>query len=300
MRHCILLLILVVSISSCHQTKLDNEQAYKFLDSVDEQMNTNSEVKKQFLDELTNAERLVYVNQKAIIDTKQLQQLYEDAKKDIDIRMANLASIKEFDENIGYKQKTIAYAKAFKEVYEKEFPLCISILAEQTNDRFERTQKILKPKMESIKKLEVIMTTAKSDFERKYTRPEKPELRRTGKNYNLVPLKNLKFQPANLEEGSPIKLISFSGGDDTDPEGRVLYKQFIGIAPNGDTVRILSIAMMQHYDIEKAPREGIFKTDLTMRKDMVAGDNEYVIFNTELEKTEKADYKTAFGLLQFN
>ncbi len=81
---------------------------------------------------------------------------------------------------------------------------------------------------------------------------------------------------------------------------KIYYKQFIGInKSNGDTLRILALAAMQRYDIDKAPRIGTFKADLPMRNQLTPSENEYIIFNTNQANIEKGNYKTAFGLLSF-
>ena len=94
--------------------------------------------------------------------------------------------------------------------------------------------------------------------------------------------------------------MSYSGGDDLSEEN-IYYKQFIGIDKNnGDTLRVLALAQMQNYDLDKALRIGTYSIDLEVRNQMTPSDKEYIIFNTNQADIEKGNYKTVFGILKFD
>jgi hypothetical protein len=114
-----------------------------------------------------------------------------------------------------------------------------------------------------------------------------------------VKYSDLNYPKATIPDGTAIELISYSGGDCSDTEMR--YKQFIGVnQSNNDTVRILAICQAQQYDIDAAPRIGTFKGISLHSETVTAIENEFVIFNKNLSDIERGNYKTAFGILEFN
>lgn len=59
-------------------------------------------------------------------------------------------------------------------------------------------------------------------------------------HYDYVALDDYQHIPTQLENGTPLRLIAFSGGKPSDKE-QILYYQFIGVNEvNGDTLRILT------------------------------------------------------------
>jgi hypothetical protein len=60
------------------------------------------------------------------------------------------------------------------------------------------------------------------------------------KELYLTPLNEIPFQISELEKGTTLKLIAFSGGNQTDKE-HTYYHQFITINQStGDTIRVLA------------------------------------------------------------
>ena len=128
-------------------------------------------------------------------------------------------------------------------------------------------------------------------------------------NFKYVKLKDFKYIEANIEDGTEIKILSFSGGKTCTSETSYYY-QFIGInKANGDTVRILTPC--QNVDISSAPPEkGTFtpwsKTSAIIDDALSKSGNEkliskegIIVFNKRNSDIEEGNYKTAIGTLSF-
>jgi len=128
-------------------------------------------------------------------------------------------------------------------------------------------------------------------------------------NFKYVKLKDFKYTEANIEEGTEIQILSFSGGRTCTPETSYYY-QFIGInKANGDTVRILTPC--QVVDVTSAPpTKGSFtpwsKTSAIIDEALNKTGNEnlitedvVIVFNKQNRDIEERNYKTAIGSLGF-
>lgn len=301
MRNSILLtLSLFIFLCSCGQTKVDTKKAFDFYDAVNAQISLNRPAQQKFIDKLTIAILAVKENNNAAIDTKELLILLEYSKSKNIEREKNIEGLVEFDNDINFKSKTLDYVKAFNHAYQYEFPKIIEIFADNKDNRFERAKDLLFPKLQLIKGKELEMKSSQNNFKTKYEELRKSQPKRTGSEYEFVKLKDFKFSTTEIKTGTKIELLSFSGGDDL-AEDKIYYKQFIGINKStGDTLRVLALAPIQQYDLDKAIRIGTYKTDLPMRKQMTASENEYIIFNRNLADIEKGNYKTVFGILEFD
>jgi len=292
--------LLLVLLYSCGQTKVDTKKAFAFFDAVNAQIILNKPEQQKFIDKLTAALLEVKENSKALIDTKELQSLLEYSKTKNIEREKNIEKLIEVDNDISYKQKTMDYVKAFNDAYQNEFPKCIQILVGEKDGRLETAGKLIYPKLKLIKEKEIEMKSAQNAFETKYEELSKVKGRKTEGDYEFIKLKDFKFTLAPIEDGAKIVLLSFSGGKQ-NADDKIYYKQFIGINKStGDTLRILALAAIQQYDIDKAPRIGTFKADLPMRNQMTPSENEYIIFNTNQADIEKGNYRTVFGVLSFD
>lgn len=300
MRNTILIpLLLVLFLGSCKQSKVESRKALKFYDDVNAQILLNRAVQQNFIDQLTSAILAIKENKDTIIDNKELLILLKDCESKNIIREKNIELLTEVDNSIDLKKYTLNYVRTFNDAYQNEFPKVIRIMAENREDRFERARELLFPQLQLIKERETEMKNAQNIFYSKYETISISKPERTGSDYAFVKLKDFAFTPATLKEGASIELLSFSGGDDL-AEGTVYYKQFIGIDQStGDTLRILALAGMQQYDLDKAPRVGSYSTDLPIRNQLTPGDNEYIIFNTNQADIEQGNYKTVFGILKF-
>ncbi len=299
MRYLPILLISLLSFSCGHQ-KADPKKAHEFYAVVAEQISGKKDIDQEFIDKMAAALTTAKEDSTAVINIDELKTLFLLARKNNEEQLTRIEALEEVDNAIGVKKKVLQYLTAFNEAYHIEFPYTIEMLNANTDDRLERINEKLFPKLLAIKNLQVEMDYALNSFQDKYEDKAAAEPRRTGENYEFVKLKDFIFSPATIKEGTKIELLSFSGGDDLR-DGKLYYKQFIGIdKTTGDTVRILAIASMQHYDLDKAPRIGSFTKDISIRDQMAAGDLEYIIFNKELADIEKGNYKTAFGILKFD
>lgn len=291
---------LLIFLSSCGQTNQDSKKAFEFYSLVNKQIALGRPEQQKFIDKLTSSLLTVKDNKKAVIDTKELQSLFDLAKTINFERQSNLEKISEFDTDLNYKSVTMEYFKSYNGFYQDEMPKAILVFGENSEDRFERLGKLLIPKLQITKQKELVLKQAQKDFEVKYEALSKSQPKRTGSDYEFVKLKDFKFSTTTLKDGAKIELLSFSGGDDLSEEN-IYYKQFIGIdKTSGDTLRILALAQMQHYDFDKALRIGTYITDLPIRNQVTASDKEYIIFNTNQLKVEKGNYKTVFGILKFD
>lgn len=300
MRNTILVpLLLVLFLGACKQSKVESRKALKFYDDVNAQILHNKTVQQNFIDQLTSAILAIKENKDTILDNKELLILLKDCESKNIIREKNIELLTEVDNSIDLKKYTLNYVRTFNDAYQNEFPKVLRIMAENRDDRFERAKELLFPQLQLIKERETEMINAQNIFYSKYETVSISKPERTGSDYAFVKLKDFPLTPATLKEGASIELLSFSGGDDL-AEGTVYYKQFIGIDQStGDTLRILALAGMQQYDLDKAPRVGTYSTDLPIRNQLTPGDNEYIIFNTNQADIEQGNYKTVFGILKF-
>jgi len=278
----------------------DSKKAFEFYDSVNKQIALGKPKQQEFIDKLTTSLLTIRENKNAIIDTKELQALFDLAKTTNEERQRNLEMISEFDTDLNYKGFVMDYFKSYNGLYQDEIPKAIKIFGEKSEDRFERVGNLLMPKLKLTKQKELALKQAQSDFKAKYEALNKSEPKRTGSDYEFVKLKDFKFTTTTIKEGTKIELLSYSGGDDLSEEN-IYYKQFIGIDKNnGDTLRVLALAQMQNYDLDKALRIGTYSIDLEVRNQMTPSDKEYIIFNTNQADIEKGNYKTVFGILKFD
>lgn len=127
-------------------------------------------------------------------------------------------------------------------------------------------------------------------------------------DFKYVPLKEMKYQEANIPEGTEIEILSFSGGRTCTTEITYFY-QFIGInTVNGDTVRILTPC--QKLDEKASPAKGTFtpwsKTSPIVEQVLketgeqkLVGERSLVVFNKRQLEIEEGNYKTAIGTMGF-
>lgn len=294
-----LFLSLIIFLSSCGQTVKDNKKAFEFYDLVNKQITLGKPKQQEFIDKLTASLLTIRDNKNAVINTKELQSLFDLAKASNEERQKNLENISEFDSDLKYKKMTMDYFRSYNGLYDNEMPKAIKLLGEQSEERFERVGNLLIPKLKIIKQKELALKQAQNDFKAKYETLSKSESKRTGADYEFIKLMDFKYTGTTIKEGTKIELLSYSGGDDL-LDGNIYYKQFIGIDKvNGDTLRVLALASMQHYDLSKAIRIGTYTQDLPVRNQTIPSEKEYLIFNTNQAEIEKGNYKTVFGILKF-
>lgn len=291
---------LLIFLTSSGQTNKDRKKAFNFYSLINKQIDFGKPDQQKFIDKLTSSLLTVRDNKNAVIDTKELESLFNAAKTKNIERQRNLDKIVEFDNDLNFKGVVMEYFKSYNELYEDEVPKAILIYGEKSGDRFERIGNLLIEKLRIIKQNELALKQAQKDFKAKYEETAKFNSIRTNGEYEYVKLKDFIYKLTDIKDGTKIELMSFSGGGFENGEDRIYYKQFIGInKSNGDTVRILALAAMQNYDFKKAERIGTFKNILPNKSVMTASEKEFIIFNKNQANVENGNYKIAFGLLEF-
>lgn len=297
----LILSLLLIFLSSCGQTKEDNKKAFEFFNLVNKQIALGKPEQQKFIDKITSSLLAIKDNKTSAINTKELQSLFDQAKAINIERQSKLEKIAEIDKNINYKDVTMEYFKSYNGLYQIEMSRIILVFGERSEDRFDRIKDLLIPKLQIIKQKELSLKQAQKDFKTKYEETIETNSIRTNGDYEYVRLKDFTFKLVDITDGTKIELMSFSGGDFRNGEDKIYYKQFIGInKSNGDTVRILALSAIQNYDFQKALRIGTFKNILPNRSEMTTSDKEFIIFNKKQTKVEKGNYKTAFGVLEFD
>jgi len=293
----ILFVAFVFICASCSKAKVNSDKSFPFFDSLTTALKFNKTEQQLFINALTDALVKLKNDENADIDVSGLEAMLEKIRPENIKREKNIEAITEFDNDIHFKAKALDYVNTFNRAYEIEIPTIIAILKEKSGNRFTRVQQILMPILSTMKQKEILLTTAEEDFRNRY---ESKGYWRTGNDYEYMSLKNYKYETTEIFDGTQIKLISYSGGKDLN-DGKVYYSQFIGIhTVTGDTVRILALSALQQFDPEKSgTSSGIYKADISVRPQMIANDNEFIIFNKN-NSLEKQNYKTTFGLLNFN
>lgn len=292
-----LILVTLISISACEQKRIDLKKAHAFYDSLNDEIGYHQD-QQIFIDKMTKALIAVKEDPNIIIDTKELLDLFEKAKANNILKQNNIEKLVEVDENINCKKKTLDYFNTFNITYQHEFPKTIQIFQGHSIFRFEKAKNLLYPKLELIKEKEIEMTNSRDEFKAKYEALG-VKFKRTGNDFEYVSLNEYKFSFANIEDGTKIWLLSFSG-DKMNTEDKIFYGQFIGInKSNGDTIRILAEASFQQYDVNKPLKNATFKNYLPDTTKLKMKNNAFVIFNKNDKLIEHGDYKTAFGILFF-
>lgn len=291
---------LLIFLSSYGQTNKDRKKAFNFYSLINKQIDFANQDQQKFIDKLTSSLLAVRDNKNALINTRELESLFDVAKAKNIERQNNLDKIVEFDKDLNFKDIVMEYFNSYNALYEDEIPKAILIYGEKSEDRFERIGNLLIPKLGIIKQKELALKQAQKDFRAKYEQTATSNSIITKGDFEYVKLKDFTFELTYIKDGTAIELISYSGGVFKNGEDKIFYKQFIGVnKSNGDTVRVLALADMQNYDLKKAERIGTFKNVLPNRTEMSTSENDFIIFNKNQAKVENGNYKTAFGLLEF-
>jgi hypothetical protein len=288
-----------VFLYGCGQSKKNAEEARNIYMAITKALASNKLEQDNFMKILVAKMMLAKEKPSETIVTKDLEAAYEITLQKGKDREKEITAIKEFDGKIAIKAIALDYAKHFNHTLDDEFAKVVSILKSSSRNRFDSCSKILKPILEELSNEQNTFKAVLKSFREEYEPKANEESKETSADYELVKLKDYKYTEIKIEEGTKIKLLSFSGGTDFIDE-KVLYKQFIGInLTTNDTIRILALSTVQQYDFDKKPRIGIYKKDFSIRENMVAGGVEFIVFNENQVEYEKGNYKTAFGILDF-
>jgi hypothetical protein len=104
----------------------------------------------------------------AKVDTAELNQYLDNAKRMNVMRLNKIKNIDEIDQELNYKQKLESHTKLLDNYYNNEFADCIKFLGGTDENRFQKCSTLIMPALIVIKKdLERIEQT-KISFKAKY------------------------------------------------------------------------------------------------------------------------------------
>ena len=169
MKNFLILLILQSFLFSCHQ-KVDSVKINQFAKTIHDY--THGQIKasqQEFVDKLTENLQSLQQNNDAIIDTKQLRELLDNAKKANQLSFQHIKSTIEIDKEINLRQKAIDENELFKSLYENEFPKTIAFMESNGKNKLDKISKLLtEKKQEEIKKIQSASKEADYEFTNKY------------------------------------------------------------------------------------------------------------------------------------
>ncbi len=112
---------------------------------------------------------LINSDKSVVIDTAELYSLLDSAKKENLIKIGCLTTIvKEYDNEIKYKDKVLYAAKLLQSAYNNEFKLTIVILGSTTENRIQLLNKRAVPKMKKISNAQHEVDKANKQMREKY------------------------------------------------------------------------------------------------------------------------------------
>lgn len=123
---------------------------------------------QDFINQLSVAIVAVKDNKAYNVNTKELLQLLDSAKVTNDSRINLLNNIKQVDNDIKFKDKSLYYAMLFDTAFNKEFKTAINILASNKENKFELIKQQVYPTILKIKEAEEAFKKADNDMQLKY------------------------------------------------------------------------------------------------------------------------------------
>ena len=126
--------------------------------------------------------------------------------------------------------------------------------------------------------------------------------------FEYIPLEKYKYEPIHIKNGTPFRILSFSGGPSCTPEESYYY-QFIAINKETlDTVRILTLCQTVENVIDSAQgtfssydehAEEINKILKEHGEKAFDGGEKIVVFNKLHKELEGRKFKTTIGSIGF-
>lgn len=166
-RQLIILFCSLMLVASCSQ-KPDTNAVLDFYGKMQAAMLFYKDEQQNFINKTTDAINDLQYDR--VVDTKTLRLLLDTAKMAMQSRRETVDTLKEIDEEIGYKQKMINYIDTFSSAYNHEFPDFITML-ESDKPKGEKvvylTEK-LKSKLLRIQECETEVKNAKEAMLSKY------------------------------------------------------------------------------------------------------------------------------------
>ncbi len=165
----LLIAFVAFTLPSCKQkTKANPNEVAIFYATIQESFGSNYEPQHLFLSKATEAVTKVSIDNNAMIDTKELAQLLSDAKKASTERMRIIASVKEVDAEIDYKNKVGKSIDIFSKACDKEFKDFIEVLDLKIEHKLDKLTQIVQPKLYEIETAAKDCETANEDLVKKY------------------------------------------------------------------------------------------------------------------------------------
>lgn len=154
-KYLLLVLIACSQIACKEKVNADPKEVTAFYTTIQETFGANYEPQHLFLNKATEAVNKVGVDNNAVVDTKELRELLLNAKKACTERMRMVASLKEVDININYKNKVVKSIDVFSKACDKEFKEFIDLLDLKVENKLDKLTQIVQQTLYEIE------TTAK-------------------------------------------------------------------------------------------------------------------------------------------
>ncbi|MFY7963932.1 MAG: hypothetical protein ACOVO1_03455 [Chitinophagaceae bacterium] len=165
----LLLIILACSQISCKESpKADAKEVLIFYGTIEESFIKYYAPQHLFMQRATDAVNEIKANNDAVIDTKQLRIILADAKKACYERMRIVASVKEVDESIGYKNAVAKSIDVFSKACDKEFKHFIDLLDIKTENKLDKLTQIVQSKLYEIETAAKECESAANELKTKY------------------------------------------------------------------------------------------------------------------------------------
>jgi hypothetical protein len=149
-KYLLLLLIACSQISCKEKVNADPKEVAIFYTTIQEAFGAKYEPQHLFLDKASEAVAKVNADNNAVIDTKELRESLLNAKKACTERMRIVASVKEVDTNIGYKNKVGKSIDVFSKACDKEFKDFIDLLDLKVENKLDKLTQIVQPTLYAI------------------------------------------------------------------------------------------------------------------------------------------------------
>lgn len=165
----LLLIIIACSQISCKEkVNADPIEAAAFYATIQEAFGFKYEPQHLFLDKASEAVNKVSADNNAVIDTKELRELLMNAKRACTDRMRIVASVKEVDTDIDYKNKVGKSIDVFSKACDKEFKDFIDLLDLKVENKLDKLTQIVQPTLYAIETAAKDCDAAASELKTKY------------------------------------------------------------------------------------------------------------------------------------
>ena len=172
MKHIFFLFGLQILLFSCQNKKADHEKAKQFVTIIND--NTSGEIKavqQECVNKMTEALRSLKENDNAKIDTRQLRELLDRAKKANHLTFSAIIKTQEVDDEINLKQKALDETELFRSLYENELPKLLEAFESNGHNKFAKlteSANLLASREQEIRKIQSAYKEAGDEFINKY------------------------------------------------------------------------------------------------------------------------------------